>query len=174
MAAASAGSGGGSPVIGRAYAPGALGRVVELHARFYARAAGFGTSFECRVAAELAAFVPVRDEPGNGLWLARDGERVVGSIAIDGRAGDGAAELRWFIVDEALRGGGVGRRLLERALAFCDRGGVATVGLWTFRGLDAARALYERAGFVLACERPGTRWGTEVVEQRFVRAAARA
>ena len=39
--------------------------------------------------------------------------------------------------------------------------------LWTFAGLDAARRLYERAGFRLAEERRGTQWGIEVTEQRF-------
>jgi hypothetical protein len=44
------------------------------------------------------------------------------------------------------------------------------VQLWTFRGLDTARGLYERAGFVLQDERSGKQRGKQVVEQRFVRA----
>ncbi|MFP3710951.1 MarR family transcriptional regulator, partial [Paraburkholderia sp. SIMBA_009] len=43
--------------------------------------------------------------------------------------------------------------------------------LWTFKGLDAARHLYESAGFVLTQEAEGTQWGGAVVEQRFSRAA---
>jgi GNAT superfamily N-acetyltransferase len=73
------------------------------------------------------------------------------------------------IVDEVLQGQGVGRRLLERALAFADARAFRETHLWTFAGLDAARALYERAGFSLSEEWRGDQWGTEVTEQRFVR-----
>jgi hypothetical protein len=41
------------------------------------------------------------------------------------------------------------------------------VYLNTFKGLDAARALYDRAGFRLVAEATGSTWGREVTEQRF-------
>lgn len=154
------------------YRPGALGCCAELHARHYARASGFGRSFEAVVAAGLAEFAGRLERACNRLWLAALGERIVGTVAIDGEdMGPGTAHLRWFIVDDDLRGEGVGRRLLWHALAFCDRQGFRETHLWTFRGLDAARHLYEAHGFALAEERPGSRWGTEVMEQRFVRPA---
>ena len=37
----------------------------------------------------------------------------------------------------------------------------------TFAGLDAARHLYERAGFVLCQESEGDHWGRTVMEQTF-------
>ncbi|XEY21688.1 MarR family winged helix-turn-helix transcriptional regulator [Azospirillum sp. HJ39] len=155
--------------------PGLIGRAVEMHARFYARAHGFGAAFESKVAAGLAEFVPRLDRPGNAVWTALDGDRIVGTLAIDGEdlSGDapapGIAHLRWFIVEDGRRGGGLGRRLLDEAMAFVDRSGFGETRLWTFRGLDAARRLYEAAGFALADERPGSQWGTEVIEQCFVR-----
>jgi hypothetical protein len=54
-------------------------------------------------------------------------------------------------------------------MAFCDDQGFASVQLWTFRGLDAARRLYESYGFQLKEEWPGAQWGKEMVEQRFER-----
>jgi hypothetical protein len=57
---------------------------------------------------------------------------------------------------------------MEKALSFCHACHFAQVYLWTFSGLEAARHLYEKAGFVLAEEKQGTRWGTVVKEQRFV------
>lgn len=152
------------------YRPGSVGRIVEMHARFYARHTGFGAFFESRVAGDLAAFAVRLDKPCNQLWTALDGERIVGSVAVDGEdLGDGQAHLRWFIMDDGVRGAGVGRRLLREALDFCDRQAFEATQLWTLRGLDAARRLYESQGFTLAEEFPGRQWGEEVVEQRFVR-----
>jgi GNAT superfamily N-acetyltransferase len=109
-------------------------------------------------------FDPMRD----GLWTAVVSGRIEGSIAIDGsRAGDGEAHLRWFILDPGLHGRGTGRFLLDEAVRFCRRSGHRRVSLWTFSGLDAARRLYERAGFRLAQEQRGAQWGIEVTEQRF-------
>lgn len=157
-----------APAIVEGYQPGAIGRIAEMHACYYARANGFGAYFERQVAEGVAEFSTRLDEPRNGLWLAVHRGRIVASVAIDGAAGN-HAHLRWFIVDDGLRGAGVGRCLLAQALAFCDAQGFETTYLWTFQGLDAARALYERAGFVLVEQAPGKRWGTEVVEQRFER-----
>ena len=56
------------------------------------------------------------------------------------------------------------------ALAFCDEQGLQETALWTFKGLDAARRLYEEFGFRLVEEHPGRRWGSPVLEQKFVRA----
>ncbi len=51
--------------------------------------------------------------------------------------------MRWFILDDSCRGSGIGRRLLSEAMAFCDSRQFSAVQLWTFKGLDAARKLYE-------------------------------
>lgn len=154
----------------RGYRPGAIGRIAEMHAVYYAREYGFGSYFEAKVAAGIAEFSARLDKPCNDLWLALVDGRITGSIAIDGEdMAPGLAHLRWFIMDDGLRGTGTGRRLLAAALAFCDERAFAATHLWTFRGLDAARALYEATGFTLAEEFAGTQWGTEVREQRFVR-----
>jgi GNAT superfamily N-acetyltransferase len=150
------------------YVPGAIGRIVELHGSYYAASWGFGAFFEARMARECAEFVSRLDARRDGLWTAAVAGRIEGSIAIDGsRAGSEGAHLRWFIVSDSLRGRGIGGRLIGEALAFCGRCGHPRVSLWTFAGLDAARRLYERAGFRIVEERRGTQWGAEVLEQRF-------
>ena len=152
------------------YQTGLIARITQMHALFYARSAGFGQRFESVVAADLAAFCNRLMNPCNNIWVAVAGEQIVGSVAIDGEdLGEGIAHLRWFIVDDGLRGGGVGRRLLAAALAFVDAHAFAETHLWTFSGLAAARGLYEAHGFVCVEERTGTQWGDEVLEQRFVR-----
>lgn len=152
----------------RGYLPGAIGRIVEMHGSYYAARWGFGAFFEARMARELGEFVDRFDRGRDGLWTAVAAGRIEGSIAIHGsRADDGGAHLRWFILDEARRGRGTGRRLLDEAIGFCRGCAHRQITLWTFSGLDAARRLYEHAGFRLAEERRGAQWGVEVTEQRF-------
>lgn len=152
------------------YQPGLIARVTEMHALFYSRTAGFGQRFESVVAGGLAAFCDRLGNPGNGIWTAMQKGRIVGSIAIDGEdLGENIAHLRWFIADDTTRGTGVGRQLLSTALAFVDQHKFRETHLWTFSGLRAARHLYETTGFLLTEERAGDQWGTEVLEQRFVR-----
>lgn len=152
------------------YRPGCIGRITELHARFYAEHAGFGLAFETQVATELAGFCSRFDPRRDGLWLAMQDGEVQGAIAIDGaRAGTEGAHLRWFILAQPLRGSGTGQRLLQAALQFCADRGYPRVYLWTFDQLHAARRLYEHHGFTLASSQRGRQWGTEVNEQLFVR-----
>lgn len=152
------------------WAPGALGQVVSLHGRYYARDWGFGSYFEAKVAAGMAEFIP-RLDPARDLFLAaRRGGHLLGSITIDGSETEAdEAHLRWFITSDAARGAGIGRRLMSDAIDFCDRVGFALVYLDTFQGLDAARHLYETHGFELVSEHPDNTWGAEVTEQRFER-----
>ena len=152
------------------YQPGAIGRVAEMHAAYYHRHWGFGLFFEAKVATELAEFLSRFDKERDGFWTLLDGDRVMGSIAIDGlKAASDGAHLRWFIVSPEITGGGWGRRLIQEAVAFCDRRAYRRIFLWTFAGLDAARHLYEALGFRLVSEAEGERWGARVVEQRFER-----
>lgn len=156
--------------IAEGYHPGVVGRIAEMHARYYARAMGFGQVFESKVATQCADFVARLDRPRNGLWVALRGEQILGTVVIDGEdLAPGIAHLRWFILDDAARGTGIGRRLLQRALAFCDRQGFETTMLWTIRGLDAARHLYEDTGFTLVEEWSGDQWGRDVREQKYSR-----
>lgn len=160
-------------VVTQGYRPGLVGRITEMHASFYAQHAGFGQFFESKVASGLAEFVGRLDRPGNGIWLALRDDRIVGSVAIDGEdLGHRQAHLRWFILDADCRGQGLGRQLLTQALAFCDRQAFAQTQLWTFKGLDAARSLYESLGFQLVHESPGQQWGSTVTEQQFTRRGA--
>jgi GNAT superfamily N-acetyltransferase len=145
--------------------PGDIGAVVSRHGILYAREQGFDPTFEAYVAGPLSDFVRNRAE-GDRIWLAEREGRLVGCIAIVA-AGKGEAQLRWYLVDPAERGRGLGRRLLEDALRFCRERGYRTVVLWTVRALTRAASLYRKAGFELVEERPAHRWGTEVVEEKY-------
>ncbi|MBN2140375.1 MAG: GNAT family N-acetyltransferase [Desulfovibrionaceae bacterium] len=150
------------------YYPGLIAAVTGLHARYYNEHWGFDLSFESQVGAELSGFMSGL-VPGRDFFSAvRSGVALAGFVAVDGSlsAGQGA-RLRWFIVEPGFQGRGLGRRLLDQALDFCRRAGHGRVFLWTFKGLDAARRLYESRGFCLSEENPVSQWGAAILEQRF-------
>ncbi len=155
-------------IIKTGYIPGSIGRISELHGIYYHRYWGFGLYFEAKVAAELSAFLQRFDENRDGIWLAEQNGRIEGAIVIDGiHAENEGAHLRWFIVSHALKGRGIGRRLMDCAMDFCKTRGYKTTYLWTFEGLNPARRLYEAAGFRLLKQQRGEQWGTFVNEQYF-------
>jgi uncharacterized protein YhfF/RimJ/RimL family protein N-acetyltransferase len=155
------------PRIVPSYLPGAIGTIGRLHGEYYAREHGFGVLFESKVTREFAEFAARFDPARDGMWFVIDRGEVHGSIVIDGHGDGRQAHLRWFMLSDAMRGRGKGHRLMDAAMAFCRRAGYRHVYLNTFKGLDAARALYERAGFRLVAEQSGETWGHAVVEQRF-------
>jgi GNAT superfamily N-acetyltransferase len=151
------------------YVPGAIGSVTQLHADYYSKAWDFGLYFESKVAAELSQFLQRLEPARDGFWTAMRDGRVEASIAVDGASAESAgAHLRWFIVSDALRGQGIGNRLMRQAVDFCRERKYARVFLWTFQGLDPARHLYEKFGFRLAEQIEGEQWGKRVLEQRYL------
>ncbi|MCP4999781.1 MAG: MarR family transcriptional regulator [Hyphomicrobiales bacterium] len=152
------------------YEPGLIGHVAKMHGLAYHKLDGFGAPFEAKVAGGLAEFATRLDNPVNQIWTARSSGRIVGSIAIDGESlGGDTAHLRWFLVEDGGRGSGIGSRLIREAMDHSDRHGFERIKLWTYKGLDVARALYEKNGFVLAEEYTGDQWGRELQEQIFTR-----
>jgi GNAT superfamily N-acetyltransferase len=151
------------------YRPGVIGRTAELHGIYYAREWGFTSIFESRVASGLGEFFSRFDPERDGFWsLVADG-RVEGAIAVDGlKAGSEGAHLRWFIISDSCRHKGLGAALIAAALGFCREKGYREIFLWTFKGLDPARRLYEKHGFRLVSECEGEQWGTRVIEQKFL------
>ena len=106
----------------------------------------------------------------NELWHCETNGHFVGSISLDSESlGDNHANLCWFVVNSETQGSGIGKALLQQALEFCDKNNFQQTHLWTVKGLDAARRLYEICGFQLAEEYPGDQWGKVVIEQKFAR-----
>ncbi len=150
------------------YYPGVVGKIIEAHAIYYHEYWGFDATFETQVARELADFVGAFQKTRDGLWAATVRGRFAGSVAIDGRlAHREGARLRWFLVVPDFQGGGIGKALITRAVEFCRDRRYVRVYLWTFRGLEVARCLYEGAGFRLSEEHGVTQWGQLLTEQRY-------
>jgi len=150
------------------YIPGLVGRVADMHASYYARHWNFTACFETGVATEMSEFINRYDDSRDCCWSALIDQKIEASITIDGIDADSkGAHLRWFIASDAARGKGIGAQLIGLAMDFCRQHGYKRVYLHTFEGLEAARHLYESAGFTLVETQSGDQWGTRVEEQRY-------
>jgi GNAT superfamily N-acetyltransferase len=101
--------------------------------------------------AELAD-LPARYAGGDaGLWLAWAGALPLGCVALvpaGGSATAAAAELKRLYVRPEAQRQGIGRGLVETALAAAQAAGYASVRLETLTRLRQANRLYEDLGFV--------------------------
>lgn len=145
--------------------PGDIGSITYLHGVIYAQEYGFDYTFEAYVAGPLSEFAR-STSAGERLWIAEREGRIVGSIAIVPSSPQ-VAQLRWFLVDPGARGIGLGKRLLSEAIAFCKSSRYETVVLWTVNLLTAAAHLYRSAGFRKIEERPGKKWGVDLIEEKY-------
>jgi DNA-binding MarR family transcriptional regulator/ribosomal protein S18 acetylase RimI-like enzyme len=157
-------------VVHQGYRSGIIASVTQLHASFYSQNYEFSAVFERKVATEMSEFMGRIDTSKNTIFSAYVDDELLGSVSLDGEdLGKGTSHLRWFIVSPKAHGLGIGSLLISKATAFVDQNNFDRTRLWTFKGLDAARHLYEKHGFTLAHETPGMQWGTKVIEQEFVR-----
>lgn len=145
--------------------PGDIGSIVKMHGVIYAREYGFNPRFEAYVAGPLAEFV-LKNSPRERLWIAERQGQLGGCVAIV-EAGDNVAQLRWYLVDPAVRGAGLGSKLLNEALSFCREAGYQSVILWTVSALVGAARLYQASGFRKVEQTPGNDWGVEVTEEKY-------
>jgi GNAT superfamily N-acetyltransferase len=86
-----------------------------------------------------------------GLWVAVDNDRLVGSVAIRLLDDGQAAELKRMYLQLDYRG--LGRNLLDHAIHWAEARGCRSIVLDTSTAMTAAQHLYESAGFA----RTGTR-----------------
>ncbi|MGZ3274866.1 MAG: bifunctional helix-turn-helix transcriptional regulator/GNAT family N-acetyltransferase [Caulobacteraceae bacterium] len=126
--------------------PGDLGWVVERHANLYAQEYGWDARFESLVARIVAEMTAAPDTARERCWIAeRDGQRL-GCVFL-AKDDPETARLRLLLVEPSARGEGLGRKLVEAAVAFARRAGYREMVLWTHRELHAARRIYADIGF---------------------------
>ena len=145
--------------------PGDIGTIVQLHGTIYAQEYGFDPTVEAYIAGPLSEFVLSASSRGR-LWIADRDDQIVGCIGIVD-VSPITAQLRWFLIVPSARGTGLGKQLLSEAITFCKESGYRNIILWTISALKAAAHLYQAAGFRKVEEKPGRRWGVDVVEEKY-------
>lgn len=149
------------------YPPGLIGTVAALFGRTIAASHGVDWTLDAMIAEEQCEFFRRFDPSRDRVWAAVQGGCPLGALTLDGprpECGRHAARIRFFVLDESLRGRGVGRSMLATAMQFCKDRGFRRVFLTTLPGLDAARRLYEACGFTQTSASPETFHGSHSVE----------
>lgn len=158
------------PVVRRTLRPGDLGAIAGAHGRIYAAEHGLDATFEASVAGGLAAAVQ-RGWPhataAEGVWIVERDGAFAGSLGLTDE-GDGEGRVRWVVLDPAVRGRGLGRRLVGEAVALAAAAGQDRLGLETFSELVTAAHLYREHGFAVVRADAREQWGRErIVMQRY-------
>jgi GNAT superfamily N-acetyltransferase len=141
--------------------------IVDLHRRVYVPEFGLNEVFVRGVADGIEAATkrgwPLRS---GAVWLIGKGAGLAGCLALTDE-GRGVGRVRWFVLAPALRGQGVGGRLVADLLDEAGIAGHRRLELETFEALRAAAHIYRSAGFRLVWARQTTRWGPPIVYQHY-------
>lgn len=123
------------------YKPGDIGCITYMHGSNY----DFGMYFEIYVAQTLGAFYKNMDTDKERIWIAEHNDKIVGSLALKNT--EGAAQLRYFLIDADYRGIGLGTHMLDLFMDFMKACGYTSSFLLTEEQLKTAAYLYEKYGY---------------------------
>lgn len=84
---------------------------------------------------------------GGNFWIAKDGDKVIGTIALLD-IGNNKGALRKMFVAEAYRGKKIAKRLLTNLLAWAKQKSFREIYLGTTEKFVTAQRFYEKNGFV--------------------------
>jgi peptidyl-dipeptidase Dcp len=146
--------------------PGDIGYITYMHGNLYEKEYGYGISFEAYVAFGLYEFYKNFDSKKDRAWIAEHQNRIVGFLLLMHRENH-AAQLRFFILDKAYRGIGLGKKLSGLYIEYLKEKGYKTSYLWTTDELFTAAHIYRKMGYKLTEEFESTTFGKPLKEQRY-------
>lgn len=148
----------------RAPQAGDISWAVHRQAVLYHQDYGWGAPFEALLLHAADAFITGFKSDRERAWIADYGGEMVGAIVVTQQA-FGVAELRMFYVEPHVRGLGIGRKLLDKSIAFAREKGYRSLRLWTNDVLHRARGMFEREGFVMIEASPNRDFGENLTAQ---------
>lgn len=148
----------------RPYHLGDIGWIIHRHGVLYEQEYGWDRSFELLVAEILTGIGKTFDPAYEGSWIAERDGSIAGSAFVV-RVADTVAKLRLLYVEPAVRGSGLGRKLVDSCIGFAREKGYQTLTLWTNDVLLPARRIYQAAGFVLVSGEPVHAFGKDMVSE---------
>jgi GNAT superfamily N-acetyltransferase len=150
----------------RSHRAGDMGWVLERHAVLYSREYGWGDSFEALVARIIADFLETYNSNVERCWIAEVGGERVGSVFLT-KASANDAELHLLLVEPQARGHGLGTELVGECIRFARNASYARISLQTNSILQAARYIYEKAGFELVEAKRHSHYGRGLTGEKW-------
>ncbi|WP_276380981.1 helix-turn-helix domain-containing GNAT family N-acetyltransferase [Flavobacterium sp. H4147] len=146
--------------------PGDIGYIIYLHGAIYRKEYNFSTDFEKYVIKTFYDFLGKYSPENDRIWMAEYNNKIVGCVAIVHQSNE-EAQLRWFLLDPAFRGLGIGKKLLSDAIDFCKEKKFKNVFLLTTNLQDKALQMYKIMGFELTQSEEVQEWGKTFNEERY-------
>ncbi|MCP9300622.1 bifunctional helix-turn-helix transcriptional regulator/GNAT family N-acetyltransferase [Bacillus halotolerans] len=134
--------------------------LIEKQRQFYAETHGWDDTF-------LAYLHGTFDAEIEKIWIAESGGKFAGCVGLV-KQDKKTVQLRWFLVDAAFRGRGLGTQLLEHLVTYSRERKFERIFLWTVSSMAEARPLYDKFGFRLSEVKEETPlWGQHLTEERW-------
>lgn len=159
-----------SPILLRPHRPGDMGWVTARHGELYADEYHWDMRFEALVARITADFIDRFDARREACWIAeRDGAQLGSVFLVQARDAHtrevlpGVAQLRLLLVEPSARGLGLGKRLVSECERFARQAGYQRITLWTNSLLQAARGIYQAAGYRLTAREAHNSFGHDLI-----------
>jgi DNA-binding MarR family transcriptional regulator/GNAT superfamily N-acetyltransferase len=146
----------------RPHRPGDMGWIVARHGAVYCGEYGWNEKIEALTAEIVAGFLRNFDPKRECCFIAEhDGEPVGCVLLVKDR--ERVARLRLLLVDAKARGLGIGARLVDECVRFARVARYRKITLWTHSILNAARRIYESAGFKLVARKRHSEFGPSLL-----------
>lgn len=146
--------------------PGDLGYVAYLHGKLYSEEYQYKIQFEAYVLKGLAEFYEKYNPANNRVWVCEHNGRMIGFLLLMNRGE--AAQLRYFLIEPAYRGIGLGKKLMNLYMEFLQQCNYKESYLLTTHELPAAAHLYKNMGFQLIDQKESDSFGKKVYEQHYL------
>ncbi|WP_412989300.1 GNAT family N-acetyltransferase [Pediococcus siamensis] len=139
-----------------------VGFIADLHSRIYQTEIKYNEQFHYYVFDALAKYVQHMDQ--GIVWIAEINHKRVGTISLI-QDEQGQAQVRWFAVDPSYQGFGIGKKLLQKLMAYLTENAIQFAYLWTVDELSGARHLYHQQGFRCVESVKNTTWCQRAIKE---------